>query len=110
VAAAKVSWYDNHMEPPVNPGTEGVLKLIGMAEEERAGLLAALRQVDASDAKAINVLRCKLVENDDIMRKTRHLLEMVKRNNRPPEAGIPHPALSPNGPVPRQGGAAARLD
>ncbi len=98
------------MEPRVNPGTEGVLKLIGMAREERAGLLAALRQADASDAKAINVLRCKLVENGDIMRKTRHLLEMVKRNNRPPEAGVPMPVISPKGPTPRPGGAEAPLD
>jgi hypothetical protein len=34
----------------------------------------------------------------------------AKRRRRPPEAGMPVPAVPPRGPLPRQGGAEAPLD
>lgn len=44
-----------------------------------------------------------------------HLREMMRRlrggsPRKPPEAGIPAPAVPPRGPLPKQGGAAAFLD
>lgn len=39
------------------------------------------------------------------------ILEATKpRRRKPPEAGLPVPAVPPHGPLPRQGGAAAALD
>jgi hypothetical protein len=43
---------------------------------------------------------------------TEHLMKAFQRKGkrRPPEAGIPVPAIPPNDPLPKQGGAEAPLD
>ena len=86
-AAARVSWYDH--------GVKGVpalfLAAIGLFSQAKAARETRAR-VDAALAEIFRHRRAS------------------PRRRKPPEAGIPTPAVPPRGPLPMQGGAEAPLD
>ena len=77
--------------------------------------LAARIKIEIADLE--RKLRTTSDEEERILLKAEiaHLRMMrinlsAKPGRKPPEAGIPVPAIPPNGPVPKQGGAEAPLD
>ena len=55
-----------------------------------------------------------IAEGLELLRESRRhralLSEIARKRRKPPEAGIPVPAIRPRGPLPLEGGAEALLD
>ena len=87
MAVAKASWYKQGMSP--------LPKLLLIA----AGLL-----VERGVRKRANRGQVKVS-----LKSTMEDWKRTQRRRKPPEAGLPVPAVPPRGPLPKQGGAEAPL-
>ena len=84
--------------------------IVREASRVRVEIVKGIAQMRVSVAAKLRELRASEVEADLLSRHlSRHLSNGTKRR-RPPEAGLPIPAVPPKGPLPMQGGAEAPLD
>ncbi|MXP10794.1 hypothetical protein [Pseudoblastomonas halimionae] len=84
--------------------------IVREASRARVEILKGVARVRVAMASKLRELRAREVEADLLSRHlSRHLSNGTKRR-KPPEAGMPMPAIPPKGPLPMQGGAEAPLD